>query len=115
MPYGICYADFCYELGSSGKLFIEDDEAATALNNLVKYWEWSLSHTDQRPIHLIHIIGKDNAACIDHCKFLKVRMENELANSDFHYHIMTINREWHTPEKWLPKLSDILVKIAKTN
>jgi len=115
MPYGTCYADFCYELGSTGKLFIEDDDAARALNNLVKYWEWCISHPDQRPVHLIHIIGEDNGACIDHCKFLKERMERELVRNDFNYHIITIGREWHAPEKWLFKLKEVLTQIAKTS
>lgn len=110
----VCYADFCYELSSSGKLFIEDDDATRGLNNLVKYCRWCLLNLDQQSNHLIHIIGADNGACLEHCKFIKVRREMELVTNGIKYHIMTIDKNWHTPDMWLANLKEALTRITAT-
>ena len=107
-----CRADFCYELRPTGKVFIEDDEAPTALNNLVKYWRWCLHHPEEHPVHLVHIIGADSGAGIEHCKFLESRMKKELAGNTFQYHIMTVSGQWSAHEKWLPRLKEVLSEIA---
>lgn len=106
-----CLADFCYELSPAGKLFIEDDEAQTALNNLVKYWRWCLQHPEERPVHLVHIIGAASGAWIDHCGFVAERMQNELTG--FHYHPMTVNRQYANHEAWIPELKKILTRIVE--
>lgn len=115
MPPRTCYADFCYDFGTAGKLFIEDDDAERGLNNLVKYWRWCLLNPGQQPVHLIHIIGADNGVCLDHCLFIKERMEKELESNCFKYHILTINKQWHAFEGWLPKLKEILTRINLTH
>jgi len=70
-------ADYCYEFEESGKLFIEDDDAPRALNNIIKYWRWCLEHSQQHPIVLIHVIGFLGGIQIDHCQFLKSRGPEE--------------------------------------
>ena len=92
--------------------FIEDDEAPTALNNLVKYWRWCVHHPEEHPVHLIHRIGADSGAGIEHCKFLESRMKKELAGNTFQYHIMTVSGQWSAHEKWLPRLKEVLSEIA---
>ncbi|WNM56381.1 hypothetical protein [Candidatus Nitrospira allomarina] len=108
-------ADFCYEFEESGKLFIEDDDAPRAINNLIKYWRWCLEHHEERPIVLIHIIGDMGGIQIDHCQFLKTRMEKDLTKSKFRYHIIQIEGKanaWATPESWLAEVRKILSEIA---
>ena len=112
LPDGTGKADFCYDLGQSGKLFIEDDDDARALANLVKYWRWCLEHPEQRPVHLVHIIGAVSGLQIGHCCFLKTRMERDLAKHGFRYHLITIDG-WDAPEKCLPKLREVLDAVSR--
>ena len=52
-------ADFCWQFGQDGRLFIEDedDNSQRALNNLIKYWRWCDQNPKIGPIVLIHILA----------------------------------------------------------
>lgn len=105
------YADFSYDIKNGGKLFIEDDDAPRALNNLIKYWRWCFMNEKYKPIHLIHIIGELDSIYIDHCRFLKEHIENELSRNQFHYHLITHNNQWSNPDKWLLKIKYTIEEI----
>lgn len=107
-----CRADFCYSIVPQGRLFIEDDDGARAVNNLVKYWEWCVKHDKERPVHLIHIVEKSSPGQLVHCRFLAKRMEDDL-RPNFHYHLIEI-KNWSVPyDTWLPAVREVLQQIAE--
>jgi len=104
-------ADFCYELGGGGRLFIEDEDAPRALNNLLKYWRWCADNPGLNPVHLIHVIGTADSVFVDHCRFLQPRIQEDLKTNGFRYHIVTLDCHWTEAERWLPEVRDILDEI----
>lgn len=119
-PLEICQktakADFCYEFGQSGRLFIEpeDDGAQRAVSNLVKYWRWCKENPVYRPVYLISICGPNNIN-IDHCNFLKKNIETDLGQSFRYYMINHVGADnWHDHNSdWLDQLSYIVDNITK--
>ncbi len=109
---GSARADFCYEIGSRGRLFIEDEDAPKALNNLMKYWRWCADHPGMRPVHLIHVIGTDQSIFVDHCRFLRPRIEDDLKANGFRYHIVTLDCHWSDTDLWLPEVWAVLDEIS---
>src|SRR6266850_4734502 len=65
-----CKADFCFVIKPKGYLFVEDDDGARGVNNLVKYWIWCSVHPEDRPVHVVHIIETSRNAQIENIRFL---------------------------------------------
>ena len=104
-----CKADFCFHIKPQGQLFIEDDDSARGLNNLIKYWIWCEDHPDVGPVHLIHILDTTRPAQVTNIKFLARKMENGIPAINFHI-VKTPN--WEVPtEQWLPDLRKILAGL----
>jgi len=106
-----CRADFCYNIIPKGRLFIEDDDGARAVNNLIKYWIWCEQNLEDRPAHLIHIVETTRPAQIRNIKFLERKMRQHITR--FQFHLLPIDN-WQVPDNvWVPKLQQILAQIAK--
>jgi hypothetical protein len=110
---GQCRADFCYYIRPSGRLFIEDDDSPRGLNNLVKYWRWSRLNEDIHPVYLVHILNTDRGVWANHCKFIGMRMEEEMGRKKFRYLPMSVDNKWHDHETWLPHLKNILDEVSQ--
>lgn len=109
-------ADFCWHFGTSGRLFIEDEDNSSqrALNNLVKYWLWCDENPNFGPIGLIHIVGSENRLNVKNAYFLGKKMEEALNSRPFFYHVVpnVISGEWHNPKAaWLTELEQTVKKI----
>lgn len=107
-------ADFCYEIGDRGRLFVEDDDAPKTLNNLMTYWRWCAANPDVRPVHLIHVIGSNSGVFVEHCRFLKPRIEADLERNLFQYHIVAHDFQWREPQRWLPEIRAVLGAIRQS-
>ncbi|MFC1816733.1 hypothetical protein ACFL0M_12540 [Thermodesulfobacteriota bacterium] len=106
-----CKADFCFQIHPKGMLFIEDDDGARAVNNLIKYWIWTERNPGSRPIHLIHIVETSLPAQIENLKFLAKKIKK--AVPDFRFHLITL-ANWQVPdEAWMPKFRETVEKIAE--
>lgn len=106
-----CKADFCFPMSPRGILFVEDDDAARAINNLIKYWIWAEKHPDYQPIHLIHIVETSRPAQVENLKFLAGKMQQFVSN--FTFHLITLDN-WQLPdETWLPRFRETVKKIAE--
>jgi hypothetical protein len=112
-------ADFCWEFGATGRLFVEDedDQSQRALNNLVKYWAWCDQNPDFGPVYLIHILGHENTLNVKNARFIGHKMELLLNSMPFQYHSITHSgsANWHNIDAdWLQILQNIVVEI-RTN
>lgn len=105
-------ADFCFEIGTRGRLFIEDEDSPNALNNLLKYWRWCADHPGMRPVHLIHLMGNAEHGFVDHCRFLKSRIEEDLRANRFQYHIIALDCHRTDTDLWIPELGVVLDEIC---
>jgi len=104
-----CKADFCFVIKPKGYLFVEDDDGARGVNNLVKYWIWCSVHPEDRPVHVVHIIETSRNAQIENIRFLAKRMQEAI--SGFVYHLIPIEN-WQVPEEvWLPTFRNCLKQI----
>ncbi len=106
-------ADFCWNFGEHGRLFIEDedDNSQRGLNNLIKYWRWCDQNPGPGPIVLIHVLGKENILNVQNIRFLGDRMVIALSEHQFYYRVVTgfVGNEQHNPNaEWLNKLEQIL-------
>jgi hypothetical protein len=106
-----CRADFCFDIMPEGRLFIEDDDGARGVNNLIKYWMWCEDEPDIRPVHVIHILETSLPAQIKAIDFLSARMEQALVG--FRYHKISIKRWQDPPEEWLDELRLTVASIAE--
>jgi hypothetical protein len=106
-----CRADFCYTIQPTGRLFIEDDDSARAVSNLIKYWQWCERHPGEARVALVHIVESRNPAQLVHCRFLAERMKKDL-EPRFRYFLVEIHN-WSVPdEQWLPHLRAVLKEVA---
>ena len=104
-----CRADFCFHIKPKGQLFIEDDDGARGLSNLVKYWIWCDDHPDERPVHFIHILETTRPAQVENIDFVGQRTEKAIPGFSFH---MIKIANWQAPdEDWLPSLRRVLNAI----
>lgn len=99
--------------GHRAELFIEDDDSPRGLNNLVKYWRWSRLNEDIHPVYLVHILNTDRGVWANHCKFIGMRMEEEMGRKKFRYLPMSVDNKWHDHETWLPHLKIFLMRCRK--
>lgn len=107
--HGRCRADFRFNIISGGCLFIEDDDGARGLSNLVKYWIWCDEHPEDRPVHVIHILETSRPVSIHHIEFIGKKMEEQIPS--FYYYIIKIPN-WQIPdENWIPKIVNVLQTI----
>lgn len=113
-----CKADFCYDILPFGKLFIEDDDPARTLSNLIKYWPWASRRPETRLVYLIHIIGDSGESVyLKHCEFVAAKMRSDLLNVGCRFEYRQIRIDggpgWHQPDRWLPEVRRVLARIAQ--
>lgn len=105
-----CRADFRFSMRPAGVLFVEDDDAARAINNLIKYWPWIEKNPDTGPWHLVHVIESSRPAQLKNLQFLAQKME--AAVPGFRFHLITIKSWSEAVETWLPQLRRTIELIA---
>lgn len=108
-----CKADFCFDMSPSGKLFIEDDDGARGVNNLIKYWIWCEDNPNERPVHLIHILEMSRPAQVENIKFLAEKVERNVPQ--FTFHLIALD-SWQQPdESWMPRFREIVARIDEAD
>ena len=104
-----CRADFCFNIKPAGRLFIEDDDGARAVNNLIKYWIWCEQNPSEMPVHLVHIVEGSSPAQLKNSLFLAEKIKKSVER--FSYHLIEI-KNWQVPSgEWIPLLDAYVQKI----
>jgi len=92
-------------------LFVEDDDGARGVNNLIKYWIWCVANPSVKAVHLVHILETSRPAQVISIKFLAEKMQDVVRG--FKYHLITIS-SWQVPvDSWLPELNEKLKGISE--
>ena len=115
-----CRADFGYEF-PLGRLFIEDDNANTAMSNLVKYEVWCAARPTIKTVYLIHIIGVPGQSrflgeAISRSNEIKARLQPLGIRFEYRHVVHVGYGEWHNPKaKWLSEVRSLLETIVHDN